>query len=146
MAMGMAHQDHIVNNYGIQCNRPNPLLAVPATGLRIWLKVTYNLRPTDLELTQTRRQATARLWLERIKFVSRLMLLLSYWKQVDDEPSSVVGGLLQEGGTYRMCFGGSEMETASPTGTTVRTTGGNVFVGLVAVLETPFYRRVRIRL
>lgn len=107
MAMDMALYRH-TNSYGTTL-RPTEPPTVPATALRIALTVTHNLMPTILQLARShpRHQAVARLWLERIKSVTRLVLLLSYWNQVRNEPYNVVGGLLQDGGMYRV-YGGVE--------------------------------------
>jgi hypothetical protein len=108
MAMDMALHHH-TNSYGTTV-RPTESPHISATALRIALTVTHNLMPTVLQLARShpRHQAIARLWLERIKFVSRLVLLVSYWNQVRSEPCNVVGGLLQDGGMYRVIHGGEE--------------------------------------
>lgn len=107
MAMDLAlSHDHVVNSYGTTL-QPSLAPVVPATALRIALTVTHNLMPTILELAQSsndnpQRQATCRLWLERIKFIIRLVLISSYWKQIRNNESNdeVTSGLLQNGGMF----------------------------------------------
>ena len=97
-------QDQLVNSYGTTLQPTVSPAPVPATALRIALTVTHNLMPTILELARfnPQGQATCRLWLERVKFVTRLMLVSAYWRQIRGEPYEVVGGLLQDGGMYHV--------------------------------------------
>lgn len=113
LAMDLAvTNDQLVDSYGTSL-QPTRAPAVPATALRIALTVTHNLMPTVLELARShpRGQAACRLWLERVKCVARLVLLTSYWNQIRSETNDdVVGGLLQDGGMYRVGY-----EQAVPT-------------------------------
>lgn len=104
MDLAVAH-DEVVNSYGTSL-KPATAPTVPATTLRILLTVTHNLMPTVLELVRShpQKQTECRLWLERIKFMLRLVLLTSYWNQLQNEPYDVVGGLLQDGGMYYSGF------------------------------------------
>lgn len=113
MDLAVTH-DEVINSYGTTL-QPTAAPAVPATALRIMLTVTHNLMPTILELARShpKRQTEYRLWLERIKFLMRLVLLTSYWNQMQNDPYSVVGGLLQDGGMYHVAYGG--MKRSVPT-------------------------------
>ena len=104
MDLAVTH-DEVVNSYGTTLKTATAP-TVPATTLRVLLTVTHNLMPTVLELVRShpQKQTECRLWLERIKFMMRLVLLTSYWKQVQNEPHDVVGGLLQDGGMYYSGF------------------------------------------
>lgn len=104
MDLAVTH-DEVVNSYGTTL-KPASAPAIPATTLRILLTVTHNLMPTVLELVRShpQKQTEYRLWLERIKFMTRLVLLTSYWNQMQNEPEDVVGGLLQDGGMYYSGF------------------------------------------
>lgn len=105
MAMDLAlTHDQVIDSYGTTL-QPSLTPAIPATALRIALTITHNLMPTCLELARSslQGQATCRLWLERVKFVIRLALVTSYWRQVrNNENQDVVAGLLQNGGMYHV--------------------------------------------
>jgi len=115
MDLALTH-DQVLNSYGTTL-QPTAAPNVPATALRIALTVTHNLMPTVLELARShpQGQVVCRLWLERIKFVTRLVLLTSYWKQVRNEPYEVVGGLLQDGGMYHVAYGGVQLPVPTVT-------------------------------
>ena len=109
MDLAVTH-DQVIGTYGATLQLTEAPV-VPATALRIALTVSHNLMPTVLELARShpQRQATCRLWLERVKFSIRMILLTSYWKQVRDEACAVVGGLLQDGGMYRAGYDGMQL-------------------------------------
>lgn len=110
MAMDMAiTHEQVIDSYGMTL-QPTGAPAVPAMALRIALTVLHNLMPTILELARSnsshsqRQQASYRLWLERVKFITRLVLLISYWKQIrkDETQEDIVAGLMQDGGMYHV--------------------------------------------
>jgi hypothetical protein len=121
LAMDCATQDEsssIDNSYGTTLLVPKRP-SIPATSLRIALTITHCLMPSILEMVSSsnstvsssrRRQQTtrARLYLERFKFILRLILMVSYWKdslehqQQTGSPLPLLLGLVTDGGTYNI--------------------------------------------
>ena len=96
MATDVACQDNIVNSYGASVS-VSPTI-VPATAIRMTLTVIHALMPAVMELTDQRH--TARLLLERIKYLLRCTLLSGYFIQLYTEKKLDYSGLLQDGGMY----------------------------------------------
>lgn len=117
MAMDLAHQRNIENSYGAtirqEAAEPTPFL--PPTAIRIALTVTHGLMPMFLELCQSsnthdteRRRTRFRHFIERIKFVFRMVLVVSYWKELigedrknPNEHNAPITGLIRDSGMYR---------------------------------------------
>lgn len=105
LAFDLALEDHASeNSYGTTIETAPD---IPANRLRIALTVLQSLWPVSQELvrasdatTTLRRQAKVRLCLESIRFVLRLILLSSYWKQI--RRIGLVPGLSQLSGLYNV--------------------------------------------
>jgi hypothetical protein len=114
LAMDCATQEpeSIQNSHGTTLIVAKP--SIPATSLRIALTITHCLMPSILEMVSSnsavssrrRQQTLARLYLERFKFVLRLVILVSYWKdslkQQKGNPSPPMLGLVTDGGTFNV--------------------------------------------
>lgn len=96
MATDVACQDNIVNSYGASVS-VSPTM-IPATAIRMTLTVIHALMPAVMEFSDQRH--TARLLLERIKYVLRCILFSSYFIQLYTEQNLEYSGLLQDGGMY----------------------------------------------
>jgi hypothetical protein len=122
LAMDCATQESIENSHGTTLLLPKEP-SIPATSLRIALTITHCLMPSILEIvvssnsnsnanasisSRRRQQTLARLYLERFKFILRLILMTSYWKDSLDQQrqkkgnpnQSFILGLVTDGGTY----------------------------------------------
>ena len=100
LGVDMALQERgITESFGTTVALSDPQF--PATTLRIVLTVTHSLLPTFLQLCSNSRSARiVRAWLERIKFVARLSLLVTYWSRLRSGNQLGKVGLMQDGGLY----------------------------------------------
>jgi hypothetical protein len=116
LAMDCATQESSIDNsHGTTLLLPKQP-SIPATSLRIALTVTHCLMPSILEMVSSnstvssrrRQQTLARLYLERFKFLLRLVLMVSYWKDSLDQQKKgnnspiLMLGLVTDGGTYNI--------------------------------------------
>jgi hypothetical protein len=81
---------------------------IPAAGIRVGITILQSLWPVAQELVRdasdsertVRRQAKARLYIERIRFLLRLSLLASYWRKTMKR-REINPGILLHGGLFR---------------------------------------------
>lgn len=112
LAMHCSQHEHMENSYGFSLSTRNEP-CISATSWRIALNVLHCLMPSILEIAASRNrdsntaislhrhQGKIRLRLEQVKFLIRLYLLLSYWKQSKEEsPSNKNAGIMLDGGLY----------------------------------------------
>ena len=100
LLMECSQYTKLQNSYGTSVEISNP--NIPATSIRIALSVIHCLMPSLLGIMEARQQNPStdgkilplsslknqtylRFCLERLKFLLRLILLVSYWKQYNDE-------------------------------------------------------------
>jgi hypothetical protein len=110
LSMHCSQLSVLENSYAttVQIENPN----IPATSIRIALSVIHCLMPSllgmiqdDNSLALERKQTYLRFSLERLKFVLRICLLGSYWKQYveqkgSDSIRSIPMGILLDGGMF----------------------------------------------
>lgn len=112
-AMDMAFQEKMPQNaYGTTL-KVEGTDSVHAAAIRVALTVIHGLMPAMLEMSRSghhgsKSESTIRFYIERIKFLLRISLLVSYWrklfsigksKQVDGN-AVVLTGVLRSGGMY----------------------------------------------
>lgn len=109
------------NNYGTSIRTRSPP-TIAATGVRICLTVVHSIMPSLLAVVRARNSnnsttiasaAKVRLFLEQVKFLLRLYLIVPYWKQQtqtlttstdeeEDDDATADCGVLMNGGMYRV--------------------------------------------
>jgi hypothetical protein len=112
MATNPTHLDHHHHSYyyGTSVSVANPDRAFPATALRVAITILHSLSSVVQELVRDRsndndvvvvtmkRQATVRLWIERVRFLCRLSLLAGYWRRSMTNPWGTDPGIMLNGG------------------------------------------------
>mmetsp|Transcript_13733 Transcript_13733/g.20240 ORF Transcript_13733/g.20240 Transcript_13733/m.20240 type:complete len:341 (-) Transcript_13733:11-1033(-) len=98
MAIDMTQQDTIQESHGTSISTSPKL--VPVTSLRVGITIIQSLLPTILQISKPKSRERVRLYLERIKFALRILLIGSYWYQLSHEKAIDACGLVMNGGQY----------------------------------------------
>ena len=99
--LAATHQEEIPEDFGMTVEiKPTTSGAttISATSLRIAITVVHSLLPTILQVCRRDQQRNVRLVLEQIKFALRLVLMGSYWYQLNSNQELESCGLLMGGG------------------------------------------------
>jgi hypothetical protein len=107
LSMHCSQEPILENNFGMSVQTGDEP-EIQATSIRVALSIIHCLMPTFLEIIPNNslrrsRQTRLRLRLEQLKFVLRLYLMVSYWKQFSKSVKSKVQpdiGVLRRGGMF----------------------------------------------